>query len=377
MAKKKSALHSAYVIDGVPQELTPAEILAAVTDPHCLRLKDGSEGEEKIVDETVDPILGTHRFDSSRIKEYMCMVADATKQMPLAFADTYTRVRLAASLIDALWCRGHFRLGDLQLKATWKWNIYEVGTASAFYTSVLSAADYLDALGLKFNTYSYSNITGQSSVNFRPMVAPSFPEDDDIFVKQPYHSDHPRISPLRACPISLDPDPQSWIVYIPFETSDYRLGGSLLAQVLGLGGGVPPQVGDADYFIDCFEVVRELVEDKILLAGNTIRFGGLIKALGQMTSDTVGARIDLSGIMKSYQENDIVRILFSEVPGAIVQIRDIDFDYLDAQLLLQDVAFFPLGHPVPGSSEIGIDASAKSGIQNILETLMQNAEGED
>ena len=377
MTKKKSALHSAYVIDGVPQELTPAEILAAVTDPHCLRIKDVVEGDEKIVDETLDPVLGTHRFDSTKVKEYLSLVAGATKQMPLAFADTYTRVRLAAALIDALWCRGHFRLGDLQLKASWKWNTSEVGTASAFYTSVLSAADYLDALGLKFNTYSYSNFSGQSEVNFRPIIAPSFPEDDDIFVKQPYHSAHPRISPIRACPISLDPDPQSWIVYIPFETSDYRLGGSLLAQVLGLGGGVPPQVGDADYFIDCFEVVRELVEDKILLSGNTIRFGGLIKSLDQMTSDNVGARIDLSGIMKSYQENDIVRILFSEVPGAIVQIRDIDFDYLDAQLLLQDVAFFPLGHPVPGSQEIEIDASTKSGIQSILETLIQNAEGED
>lgn len=377
MVKKKSALYSTYVIDGVPQELTPAEILAAVTDPHCLRIKDGGAGDEKIVDETVDPILGTHRFDSTKVKEYLSLVSGAVKQMPLAFADTYTRVRLAASLIDALWCRGHFRLGDLQLKATWKWNISEVGTASAFYTSVLSAADYLDALGLKFNTYSYSTVSARSEVNFRPIIAPSFPDEDDIFVKQPYRSEHPRISPIRACPMSLDPDPQSWIVYIPFETSDYRLGGSLLAQMLGLGGGVPPQVGDADYFIDCFEVVRELVEDKILMSGNTIRFGGLINALNQMLSDGVGARIDLSGIMKSYQENDIVRILFSEVPGAIVQIRDIDFDYLDAQLLLQDVAFFPLGHPVPGTSEIAIDASAKSGIQTILETLIQNAEGED
>ena len=52
-------------------------------------------------------------------------------------------------------------------------------------------------------------------------------------------------------------------------------------------------------------------------------------------------------------------------------------DYLDAELLLQDVAFFPLGHPVPGQPGIRVKASAKSGIQTILESLMQNAEGED
>ena len=88
-------------------------------------------------------------------------------------------------------------------------------------------------------------------------------------------------------------------------------------------------------------------------------------------------RVDLSGVMRSYQEQDPVRILFSEVPGAVVQIHDADFDYLDAELLLQDVAFFPLGHPVPGTTAIHVDASAKSGIQTILESLMQKAEGED
>ena len=336
-----------------------------------------TRGAEQIIDETVDPILGTHRFDSAKVKEYLASVMSASKQMPLAFADTYTRVRLAAALIDALWCRGHFRLGDIQLKASWKWNMSEVGTASAFYTSVLSAAEYIDALGLKFNTYSYSRVSGPSEVNFKPVLGLTFPEDEDIFIKQPDRSEHPRLSPLRACPVSLVDDPQSWIIYIPFETSDYRLGGSLLAQTLSLGGGVPPQVGDADYFIDCFEVLRELVEDKVLLSGNTVRYGGLAKALGQMTSESIGADIDLSGIMKSYGESDIVRILFSEVPGALIQIRDIDFDYLDAQLLLQDVAFFPLGHPVPGNGEINIKASAKSGIQTILESLIQNAEGED
>ena len=65
------------------------------------------------------------------------------------------------------------------------------------------------------------------------------------------------------------------------------------------------------------------------------------------------------------------------MPGVVIQIQDADFDYLDAELLLQDVAFFPLGHPVPGTAEIRVKASAKSGIQTILESLMQNAEGED
>ena len=175
----------------------------------------------------------------------------------------------------------------------------------------------------------------------------------------------------------MAPDPQSWVVYIPFDTSDFRLGGSLLSQTLGLGAGPCPQITDADYFMDCYEVVRELVEDGILLSGATVGEGGLLRTVRQMAADGVGLSVDVADVMRSYQEQDVLRILFGEVPGAVIQIHDADFDYLDAELLLQDVAFFPLGHPVPGSGEVRVKASAKSGIQTILESLMQNAEGED
>lgn len=376
MAKKASALHSTYVLDGVPQELTPAELLAAVTEDRS-HVADRDEGGEQIVDETVDPVLGNLNLDRSRLDEYLGNVMGAEKRLPLAFADVYARIRLAASLIDALWCRGSFRLGDLRLKASWKWNSAGVGSQAAFYRSVQSSADYIDALGLKFSAYSYSGTRERSEVNFKPHLAGPEEDGDEMFIKQPFRSIAPKFSCVRSCPSVFVPDPQSWIVYVPFETSDYRLGGSLLAQTLGLGGGVPPQLDDADYFMDCFEVVRELVEDKVVLSGGTVRYGGLLKTVKQMTGGETGASIDISGIMKAYQENDIVRILFSEVPGVIVQIRDIDFDYLDAELLLQDVAFFPLGHPLPGTSDVRVKASARSGIQTILDSLMQNAEGED
>ena len=82
----------------------------------------------------------------------------------------------------------------------------------------------------------------------------------------------------------------------------------------------------------------------------------------------------------SYKLKDApFRLLFAEVPGAIIQIRDEDYDYLDAEFMLQDVVFYPLGHPVHGRSEIKVDASGKNGILNILESIIrsQSSEGED
>ena len=166
------------------------------------------------------------------------------------------------------------------------------------------------------------------------------------------------------------------MIYIPFDTADFRLGGSLLSQAAGIGG-VPADISDADCFIDCFEVVREFVEDGLLLSGESVGEGGLLTTLDKMTSEECGLEADISALMHSYQEKHSLRPLFSEVPGVIVQIRDSDFDYLDAELLLQDVAYFPLGHPSAEVHGVEVKCSEKSGIQTILESLMRNAEGED
>ena len=81
--------------------------------------------------------------------------------------------------------------------------------------------------------------------------------------------------------------------------------------------------------------------------------------------------------MRATGDRDIVRLLFAEVPGVIFQIADIDYDYVDAELLLQDIAFYPLGHPVPGESGVNVTSSDKTGIQTILESLIRSQSSEE
>jgi len=173
-------------------------------------------------------------------------------------------------------------------------------------------------------------------------------------------------------------DPDSWIIYVPFDSCDFRLGGSLLCDALGQNGDNFPEIGDADYFIDCYEVIREFVEDKITVSATTVSDGGLLAALKLMCSGDVGADIDISGIKNAYGEDQNARVLFSEIPGAIIQIKDSDYDYVDAELLLQDIAYYPIGHPVAGSGEVNVKTGG-SGIANILQSLLssQASEGED
>ena len=342
------ALYSKYIIDGVPKELTPAEILSQVME----KAPEPAPVAGTIVDETFDPAPRPITLDPSRLGEYLQIVMAQGRHTPVPFASQCARSRIATALIDTVWRSGNFHLDDLPLTAKWSFNPDWVGDMAAFYASVEAVADYIDPLHIAIRRIVCER--GQFDVRFS--------------------------TPFSGAPLLVDdqfhPDPQSWIAYVPFDTSDYRLGGSQLACGMGIGGGVCPQVDDPDYLMDCFEVVRELAEDGVLISAGTVSSGGIMATLERMRSEGAGCRADISGIMSARSEADAVRILFSEVPGAIIQIRDSDFDYVDAEFLLQDVAWFPLGHP-SADGLLHIDSSAKSGIQTILESLMQNAEGED
>ena len=63
----------------------------------------------------------------------------------------------------------------------------------------------------------------------------------------------------------------------------------------------------------------------------------------------------------------------------MIQIRDIDFDYIDAEMLLQDIVYFPLGHPDVTGRDITVTETGKSTIESILDSLIrsQSSEGED
>ena len=110
------------------------------------------------------------------------------------------------------------------------------------------------------------------------------------------------------------------LYHIDFSFDALKLGGSAFSQSLGKVGDEVPCVQDAEYFRDAFMAVQALVNKGLILAGHDISAGGLITTLLEMCFANVegGLEIDL-GKMK---ENDIVKILFAENPGIVIQIAD-------------------------------------------------------
>ena len=385
MTEKESALYSQYIIDGIRCDATPAELLEECM-PEAPFCNQGTSHFEDIVDESTDPPVTSFRYHSANEASYLkdC-IEEAGKERPfrMLYPEAFTRQRIAKALLDRIWNNGHFRLGNLHLWARWIWNTRPLGNMAAFYHSAESASGYIFDLGLKLEDYVFDETDMESYLDFYAWLPDKDrTENDEVqdemqLKDSPFQSSHPWISEKRKCSDNIQPSPSDWLIYIPFDTCSYRIGGSLLAQTQGHNGGVGPHIQDPDYFIDCYEVVRELVEDGIVSAGVTVSDGGLATAAASMCGEC-GICIDLNGLKSSYQEQDTTKLLFGEIPGVIIQISDYDYDYLDSQLLLQDIAYYPIGHPNPSATGVSFKAGTRSGVAGILASLLEQAsEGED
>ena len=398
MTEKESALYSHYIIDGTRLDMTPAELLDECMEDEGF---NPGTGFGDIVDESTEPPLSSFSYDTDMEQEYLSRTVAAShieRPFRLLYPEHFTRLQIAKALLGRLWSKGHFKMGNLKLWAQWDWDPSPVGNMSAFYRSVESASEYIYGLGVKLEDYLF--IEGDSGCNAKFFAwldneydrslsdyqdessdsqdesAYSNIDNTALFKSSPFESRHPWISDERACPSSITSDPESWIIYIPFDTCSYRLGASLLTEVAGHNGGKSPEISDPNYFIDCYEVVRELVEDGFVIAGATVADGGLITAAKDMCAEA-GMNIDVKGIMSSYQQ-ERHRVLFGEVPGVLLQVSDENYDYVDSQLLLQDIAYYPIGHPSAEPSGLTISETGKNGVADILASLLGHAsEGED
>ena len=111
----------------------------------------------------------------------------------------------------------------------------------------------------------------------------------------------------------------TYLYYIDFSFDTFKLGGSAFAQTLGKVGDEAPTVTDAEYFKNAFAAVQELVNRGLILAGHDISEGGLITAMLEMCFANPQGGLDVR--LDKIQNSDLIKILFSENPGVIIQVK--------------------------------------------------------
>ena len=138
-------------------------------------------------------------------------------------------------------------------------------------------------------------------------------------------------------------NPKTTLYHIDFSFDKLALGGSAFAQSLYKVGDDVPTVKNPEYFRDAFLAVQELVNKGLILAGHDISAGGLITTLLEMCfANTEGG---LSINLDKIKEKDIVKVLFAENPGVVIQVKDKHKE--EVKKILEDagVGYVKIGTP--------------------------------
>jgi len=141
--------------------------------------------------------------------------------------------------------------------------------------------------------------------------------------------------------------PGTRLAYVDFSGSAFNLGGSSFSQLLNqLGSGVP-DITDSQAFARAFAAIQEMIGEGLILAGHDISSGGLITTLLEMTfaNPAAGLKLDLTAL----GEKDIIRLLFSEKPGVVIQLENSEI----AKWQNSEINIIPIGE-VAGTREFSI-----------------------
>ncbi len=111
-------------------------------------------------------------------------------------------------------------------------------------------------------------------------------------------------------------DSESRLLLLDLGGGANRLGGSCLAQVFKRPGGATPDLVSAGQLKNFFQAIQILKRRKLILSYHDRSDGGLLVAVAEMMfSGRLGASLQLPG-----SEEDLLRQLFSEELGAVIQV---------------------------------------------------------
>ena len=265
-------------------------------------------------------------------------------QAGLANPSAGSVLSVAEALTNIVWAPLADGMESLSLSANWMWPCRsQKGEDARLYQAVEALSDFCCALHINVPTGKDSLSLSQQYPNGDKIISPG-----TVIVSAGGEvSDVCKV----VSPVMVN-DKNSSLYHIDFSFDTQRLGGSAFAQSLGKVGDDVPTVANAEYFADCFEAVQELINRGWIMAGHDISAGGLITTLLEMTFANThgGMHVNLHDIA----DDDIVKLLFAENPGVVIQVSDEHKQELRAFLEDAGIGYAKIGYPTPDSRTIVI-----------------------
>ncbi len=240
-----------------------------------------------------------------------------------------SRLSIAEALTNIIWAPLTHGLKGISLSANWMWPCKNPGEDARLYQAVKAVSDFAIELGINIPT-------GKDSLS----MTQKYPDGTEVYSPGTVIiTAVAEVSDVRTVisPLLID-DPGSELIYIDFSGDEFRLSGSSFAQVLNKIGNDVPTIKDTAYFVKAFSTVQHLLKEGFILSGHDISAGGLITTLLEMTfaRQDIGLDADLT----SLQEKDLIKLLFSEKPGVVIQVnkpKEVELFLGDAGLKFQKI----------------------------------------
>jgi phosphoribosylformylglycinamidine synthase len=202
-------------------------------------------------------------------------------------------------------------LKSVSLSANWMWACKNEGEDARLYEAVKACSDFAIELGINIPT-------GKDSLSMKQ----KYPNDEVIAPGTVIISAAGNCSNITKVVEPVLQKNKGSIYYINLSQDEFKLGGSSFAQTQNKIGNQVPTIKDSEFFKKAFNTVQELIKERQIVAGHDIGSGGLITTLLEMCfADTnLGANISFD----DFTEKDLVKILFSENIGLVLQAKDDD-----------------------------------------------------
>ncbi|GAP72894.1 phosphoribosylformylglycinamidine synthase, synthetase subunit [Candidatus Symbiothrix dinenymphae] len=232
-------------------------------------------------------------------------------QVALVDAAAGSVMAIAEALTNLVFAPLTHRLKGVSLSANWMWPCRNKGEDARLYQAVEACSDFAIALGINIPT-------GKDSLS----MTQKYGEEKVFAPGTVIISAAAEVSDIKkiVSPVWVN-NPASTLYYIDFSSDKLQLGGSAFAQSLNKVGDETPTVQDAGYFKAAFNAVQGLIETGLVLSGHDISAGGMITTLLEMCFANVAGGLDVN--FDGINEADLIKVLFAENPGVLLQADDI------------------------------------------------------
>lgn len=221
-----------------------------------------------------------------------------------------SKLSIAEALTNILWAPLEGGIKGISLSANWMWPAKNPGEDARLYEAVTATSEFACDLGINIPTGKDSLSMTQKYDGGKVVYAPG-----TVII-----SACAQVRDLsKVVEPVLKPLEDTTLIYIDFSQDQFKLGGSSFSQVRNKMGKHAPSIIDAQYFAQAFDTVQGLIENEFILAGHDVSAGGLITTLLEMNfaNQNGGLRVNLD----SFEEDDTIKILFSEKPAIVIQVQ--------------------------------------------------------